>query len=401
MKKILLTAILIAISLDCIAAVGQITEMSQTPAVIQRDKATLTGITGTGVEMADVVNTKHGKVGIVFEDDTKVQVSENSKLVIDDFVYDPKGKKPNRLALNMASGTVRYASGIIAHSNPNAVNLRTPTATIAVRGTDFTTTVAELGESTIILLPSCPTANPVDYEVECKTGKIEVITDVGSVTLDKPFQATKVLSANTFPLKPVILRINENAISNMLIISPPSQIKLAQERAERETKLGNANSLLVTTTKLDTEKTATETSNPIADWTIDIEHPVIASVAVKTAVIKAESTTPSVFLDNEILNIILDMVSVQINTTPTSNNNSLTNTPIKNIIIPDYTSGSGAVATVDAQQVEICRTDFSNNTVCAITPRDQNSTIIQTQGAVTVVNRINQGGNTVITTRQN
>jgi hypothetical protein len=401
MKTILLTAILISISLDCIAAVGQITEMSQTPAVIQRDKLTLTGITGTSVEMADVVNTKHGKVGIVFEDDTKVQVSENSKLVIDDFVYDPKGKKPNRLALNMAAGTVRYASGVIAHSNPNAVNLRTPTATIAVRGTDFTTTVAELGESTIILLPSCPNANPVDYELECKTGKIEVITDAGSVTLDKPFQATRVLSANTFPLKPVILKLNENAISNMLILSPPPQIKMAQERAEKESKGSAATALLATTAKTDSEKSTVETANVVSDWSIDVEHPTIATVSVKSTIIKVEPVTPSAFLDNETLNIVLDMVSVQINAAPASNNNSSTTAPVKNSIIPDYTPTNGTVATVDTQQVEICRTDFSNNTVCAITPRDQNSLITQTQGAVTVVNRINQGGNTVITTRQN
>jgi len=401
MKKILLTAILVSISLNCIASVGQITEMSQIPAVIQRNKSTLTGITGTGVEMADIVNTRHGKVGIVFEDDTKVQVSEDSKLVIDDFVYDPKGKKPNRLALNMASGTVRYASGVIAHSNPNAVNLRTPTATIAVRGTDFTTTVAELGESTIILLPSCPNANPIDYEAECKTGKIEVITDAGSVTLDKPFQATKVLSANTFPLKPVILKLNENSISNMLILSPPPQIKMAQERAERETKAGAATSLITTTTKTDTEKTTVETANVVADWSIDIEHPVIATVAVKSTVIKVETVAPSAFLDNETLNIVLDMVSVQINATTANNNSSSNVAPVKNTIIPDYTPTSGTVATIDTQQVEICRTDFSNNTVCAITPRDQSSIITQTQGTVTVVNRINQGGNTVITTRQN
>jgi len=401
MKKILLTAILVLISLDCIAAVGQITEMSQTPAVIQRDKATLTGITGTGVEMADIVNTKHGKVGIVFDDDTKVQVSENSKLVIDDFVYDPKGKKPNRLALNMASGTVRYASGIIAHNNPNAVNLRTPTATIAVRGTDFTTTVAELGESTIILLPSCPNANPIDYEVECKTGKIEVITDAGSVTLDKPFQATRVLSANTFPLKPVILKLNENAISNMLILSPPPQIKIAQERAEREAKGGLATALITTTVKLDTEKPQVESNTqPTDSWTTT-EQPA-TTVAVKPVAVKAEQpATPNTFLDNETLNIVLDMVSVQINATPINNNNSSSITPVKNTIIPDYTATSGAVATIDTQQVEICRTDSSNNTVCAITPRDQNSVITQTQGTVTVVNRINQGGNTIITTRQN
>ena len=81
------------------------------------------------MEMEDAVKTAQGKVGITFADDTKVQVNENSKLVIDDFVYDPKKPAAGKLALNMASGTVRYASGAIAHANPNKVAINTPTAT--------------------------------------------------------------------------------------------------------------------------------------------------------------------------------------------------------------------------------------------------------------------------------
>ena len=108
---------------NCGAAVGTITEQVNAPAQIQRAKSVLTGTKGVGIEMADSINTTKGKVGIVFADDTKVQVNENSKLVIDEFVYDPKQPAAGRLALNMASGTVRYASGAIAHSNPNKVCL--------------------------------------------------------------------------------------------------------------------------------------------------------------------------------------------------------------------------------------------------------------------------------------
>ena len=84
--------------------------------------------------MADEVKTLRGKAGITFSDNTQVQVNENSRLVIDDFVYDPRNKDAGKLALNMASGTVRYASGAIAKNNPSKVAINTPTATIAVRG---------------------------------------------------------------------------------------------------------------------------------------------------------------------------------------------------------------------------------------------------------------------------
>ena len=141
------------------AAIGKVTEQINTPPSIQRANQTLSGAKGTGVEMNDSIKTQAGKVGITFEDDTKVQVNENSRLVIDDFVYDPK-TKAGKLGAKIALGTVRYASGQIAKNSPQNVALNTPTATISVRGTDFTASVDELGQSTIILLPSCPTDRP-------------------------------------------------------------------------------------------------------------------------------------------------------------------------------------------------------------------------------------------------
>ena len=178
------------------AAIGTITEQVNAPPSIVRKSATLAAGKGSGVEADDNVRTTAGKVGITFTDNTKVQINENSKLVIDSFVFDPNNKKGGKLAMNVAMGTVRYASGKVAHNNPDSVKLTTPTATIAVRGTDFTMTVDELGRSTIILLPSCPKGWQ-DLERDCVTGKIEVITDEGRVIMDKAFQATKTESRET------------------------------------------------------------------------------------------------------------------------------------------------------------------------------------------------------------
>lgn len=186
--------------------------------------------------MMDSIKTQRGKVGITFEDDTRVQVNENSKLVIDDFVYDPKSKA-GKLGAKIALGTVRYASGQIAKNSPQNVNLNTPSATVAVRGTDFTATVDELGESTIILLPSCPNDRPArtvkDIEASCKTGVIEVSNDVGTVILNQPFQVTKVQSRTQPPTPPKTLELSEMAISNLLIVSPPKEVKQAIQEQQK------------------------------------------------------------------------------------------------------------------------------------------------------------------------
>jgi hypothetical protein len=166
--------------------------------------------------MNDTVSTARAKAELTFEDKTTVKLTEHSKMIIDDFVYDPK-KGTGKLAVNMALGTARYASGQIAKNNPQQVSIKTPTATIAVRGTDFSMTVDELGRSLVMLLPSCDNKG-------CVTGAIEVSNLSGVVILDVPYQATMVSSLTTPPSQPTVIKIDQANINNMLIISKPPEI---------------------------------------------------------------------------------------------------------------------------------------------------------------------------------
>ena len=169
----------------------------------------------------DTVKTGNGKVGIEFIDDTRVDVTEHSKLIIDEFVYDPNSKT-GKLSLKAKLGTVRYASGQIAKNSATEVKITTPTATIGVRGTDFTMTIDEIGSSTIILLPSC------DTNGNCFVGEISVESDAGQVILNQAFQATVVDTVSSRPLTPVLLELDEDMIGNLLIISKPAEIEQMQ-----------------------------------------------------------------------------------------------------------------------------------------------------------------------------
>jgi hypothetical protein len=212
-----LTTILLLISpATSIAGVGKVTEQTG-PTEILRERKSIPSSLNTGVEMNDTVSTARAKAELTFDDKTTVKLTEHSKLVIDDFVYDPK-KGTGKLALNMAMGTARYTSGQIAKNNPQQVAIKTPTATIAVRGTDFSMTVDELGRSLVILLPSCDSKG-------CVTGAIEVSSLVGVVLLDVPYQATMVSSSSMPPTQPVIVKLDQANINNMLIISKPPEIQ--------------------------------------------------------------------------------------------------------------------------------------------------------------------------------
>jgi hypothetical protein len=201
------------------AEIGSVTEASGT-AIIKRGKDTIQIAKGTLIETNDKVETKNGKVKIVFKDDTNVTVTESSSLVIDDFVYDPKSGA-GKLGLKAAAGTVRYVSGAIA-KDPKNVKINTPTAAIAVRGTDFVMAVSETGSSMIMLMPTCEIEQNVNLKgLTCGSGAIDVETPAGIVKLTRPYQATLVETLNGMPSPAVIVALNGMAIGNNLMVSPP------------------------------------------------------------------------------------------------------------------------------------------------------------------------------------
>lgn len=212
------------ISTAAVADIGSVIDLTGT-AVIKRGKNTVTVAKGTVIETNDRVETKNGVVNIKFKDNTTVRVTENSALVIDDFVYDPKNAAGGKLGLKAAAGTVRYVSGNIAHNNPNSVKINTPTAAIAVRGTDFVMSVDETGKSLVMLMPTCELPQMVNLKgLSCGSGKIEVDSGNMKIILDKPYQATVVETAATPPTPPVVVNLSNTAIGNNLLIRPPMTI---------------------------------------------------------------------------------------------------------------------------------------------------------------------------------
>ena len=231
------------VSTAAVADIGSVIDLTGT-AVIKRGKETIAVAKGTPVDINDKVETKNGVVNIRFKDDTSVKVTENSSLVIDDFVYDPKNAAGGKLSLKAASGTVRYVSGNIAHNNPNSVKINTPTASIAVRGTDFVMAVDETGKSMIMLMPTCELPQMVNLKgLTCGSGKIDVDSGTHIVRLDKPYQATIVETPSTPPSPPVVVNLTNTPIGNNLIIRPPmtlAGLNIQQAARSAAEKTGDA-----------------------------------------------------------------------------------------------------------------------------------------------------------------
>ena len=204
-------------------AIGDITELNGYGQVL-RDEP-YPAVLDFDINSYDDVRTRKGRIAITFLDESTVRLTEHSKLVIDEYIYDPNPSK-SKMAIKFASGTIRFVSGNINKLDKENITLKTPTADIAVRGTDFTCTVDETGRSLIILLPD---------EFGDASGEIVVSTALGQVVLNKPFQATTTSVYEQAPSSPVTLDISLDFIDNMLIVSPPKEeIQFVEEEQAQQ-----------------------------------------------------------------------------------------------------------------------------------------------------------------------
>ncbi len=243
----LLSILLLAIATPAMAGIGSITDFKGA-GQIKRGPKVSPASKGVGIEKMDTVSTNsQGRAKITFNDATTVNITENSRLLIDDFVYDGNNKSKGKLGLKLALGTARYASGAVAKGNAKGVNIRTPTATIAVRGTDFVMSVDEAGRSTIVLVPLCFDEKDITkINFECPNGQIDVMTAAGVVSLTQPFQATLVENSFAPPSPPVIINPALKSMNNNIQIAPletddgQSLIQTAREALKKFTNPSKA-----------------------------------------------------------------------------------------------------------------------------------------------------------------
>jgi hypothetical protein len=193
-----ISLILSILSVSVYAEIGNVTSQTRAAQITRKGDKILTEV-NTPVEMRDLIQTLKGRTDIKFVDDTKVSVTEYSKLLIDEFVYNPE-KKTGKLSLKAALGTIRYSSGKIAKNSRQNVKIKSPTASVSVRGTDFTMNVQEDGASSFLLLPS------TDENGNSYVGSIEVATLGGKVTLDQAYEATTVTTAIAPPSPPQVIQ---------------------------------------------------------------------------------------------------------------------------------------------------------------------------------------------------
>lgn len=220
-KKIQLTIVSALIFMGSAYAdsIGDIVESTGVGGII-RNNETLPNDVGSDINLYDEAATVNGRMLIEFLDEEELALTEHTRVYIDEVYYDPNPSK-SKMAIRMAQGTARFASGTGKKIKKANIQVSTPTAQIAINGTDFTTTIDELGRSLVVLLPD---------DDGNASGEIVVTNEGGERILNQPYQATMVSSYESPPTVAVTIQnITPSMIDNMFIVNPPQEVRIAVE----------------------------------------------------------------------------------------------------------------------------------------------------------------------------
>ena len=220
-RKIQLTIVSLFLSIGFVYAdpIGDIVESTGVGKIVRQNED-LNNLNNLPIELNDIAETAMGSMKIEFLDKAQLDLKEHSEVLIDEIYYDPDPSL-SKMSMKFTMGTARFASGSLGLVNKANIDIQTPTATIGIRGTDFTTTIDELGRSLIVLLPDA-NGSP--------SGEISVTNLGGTVILNEAYQATMVSTLDSSPTNPVTINgITPSLIDNMFIVNPPSEVKKAIE----------------------------------------------------------------------------------------------------------------------------------------------------------------------------
>ena len=142
MRKWILVAAMAAAFPVAAADVGLI-KVSQGSVQIQRGAAKLPATVGAGVQASDVIVTgADGSAGITFTDNSLVSVGPGSVFAIDKYSFDTTTHQ-GEFEGNLKQGRLAAISGKMVKQSPESMKIRTPSAIMGVRGTEFLVHVDE------------------------------------------------------------------------------------------------------------------------------------------------------------------------------------------------------------------------------------------------------------------
>ena len=127
------------------ANVGKITAIKG-EVYIDRHNKQILAKAGSPLQLKDIIKTKkRSKALILFNDKTSITVGKESTLTVQDYVFDLVNPKKSKATFGFGQGVFRTITGKIGKLNRDKFKIKTSTASIGIRGTNFIVRVAPDG----------------------------------------------------------------------------------------------------------------------------------------------------------------------------------------------------------------------------------------------------------------
>lgn len=108
---------------------------------IERDGQSMPARVGASVQEQDVIITgEDGSIGLLFADDSRMSAGPRSKLVLEDFSFNP-ATGDGTSTTSLLQGMLSAVAGKMTRKKPESMKVKTPSAVLAVRGTEFSVKV--------------------------------------------------------------------------------------------------------------------------------------------------------------------------------------------------------------------------------------------------------------------
>lgn len=155
--------------------VGAVEEVKGEVKVTRADGTVETVTIGTPIYEGDIIETDaSGAVNITFIDETSMAISENARMAIDQYTFDPSTES-GTTNFSVLRGLFVFTSGLIGRDDPDDVHINTPVGSIGIRGTIIAGEINPDGQSNISVLE----------------GAIVVKNGLGETTLSDQYETVK------------------------------------------------------------------------------------------------------------------------------------------------------------------------------------------------------------------
>ena len=143
MRNALFVVIGLALAASASAADIGLVKVSKGSVQLQRGAEKLPVKVGTALQTNDVIVTgADGSAGITFTDNSLVSVGPNSVFAIEKYRFDST-THAGEFEGNLRQGRLAAVSGKMVKQAPESMKIRTPSAIMGVRGTEFVVQVDE------------------------------------------------------------------------------------------------------------------------------------------------------------------------------------------------------------------------------------------------------------------